>query len=97
MTPKQLDWLLRVNDQLLEAAAVLKEGTFDDKVFSYLRKLFDEPVEVTEVTWHVKNLIASLAMTDPNALRGRIVLVNAALERLKETWEYITLELENET
>lgn len=96
MTPKQRDWLLRVADQVVEATARLKTDDYDENVFRYLRKLFDEPVEVTEVTWHVKNLIASLAMTDPNVLRGRTLLVNAAIARLNETWEYLNLEFEHE-
>ena len=92
MTPEQRDWLLRVGEQTVEITVRLKEGDLDG-IFDYLRKLFNEPVEVDEVTWNVKNLIASLAMTDPDVLRGRIILVNAAIERLNETWEYITSEL----
>jgi hypothetical protein len=96
MTPKQRDWLLRVGDHTIEAIVRLKENDLDG-VFDYLRKLFHEPVEVDEATWNVKNLIASLAMTDPDTLRGRAALINAAIERLNETWEYITSELTHDT
>ena len=96
MTPKQRDWLSRVSEEA--RTAVLRLHTGDDQgVFDYLRKLFDEPVEVDDATWNVKNLIASLAMTDPSVLRGRSVLVNAAIERLTQTREYIKSELGHDT
>lgn len=55
-----------------------------DQLFSNLRKLFEEKVAVTETTHEIKNLIASLAMTDPEVLRGRVTLQNAAIYRLTQ-------------
>lgn len=83
MTPSEIDWLERVAEECRKL--IITIGTGRDPDFAYLRKLFEEQVEVTETTWDVKNLIASLAMTKPEVLRGRIMLQNAAIERLTDT------------
>lgn len=92
MTPSQ--WLNSVHNEC--RLLILDLGTTGTTSFVELRNLLDTKVEVTEATWQVKNLIASLAVTDPAVLRGRIALVNAAIERLTKTREYIRQELNND-
>lgn len=92
MTPSQRDWLDRVSEESRQIILRLARGNFED-LFGNLRKLFDEEVGVTQTTWEVKNLIASLAMTEPNVLRGRITLQNAAIERLTQVRRYIRDEI----
>ena len=85
--------MARVSSECLRTIIRLQTTGPHPCIFDYLRKLFGESVEVTEATFEVKNLIASLAMTDPEVLKGRIALINAAIERLARTREYIKLEL----
>jgi hypothetical protein len=83
MTPSELDWLTAVHTECRNI--ILRISTHQyDQLFGNLRKLFDEKIETTEPSWEIKNLIASLAMTDPEVLRGRITLQNAAIERLTQ-------------
>ena len=70
-------------------------GTTGTVSFAILRTLMETPIKVTESTWEVRNLIASVATSDPSVLRGRITLVNAAIERLAKTGEYIKQEMTN--
>lgn len=93
MTPSEIDWLERVAEEARKL--IIAIGTGSDLDFAYLRKLLDEDVEVTEATWNVKNLIASLAMTKPDVLRGRITLQNSAIERLTDTRRTIVHALAN--
>lgn len=83
MTSSELDWLTAVNTECRNVILRMNSNQYD-QLFSNLRKLFDEEVEVTETTFDIKNLIASLAMTDPDVLRGRITLQNAAIHRLTQ-------------
>lgn len=96
MSPSEREWLARVNGECLRTIVRLQTCGPHPALFDYLRKLFDERVDVTETTFEVKNLIASLAMTDPEVLKGRIALINAAIERLARTREYIKLELSHD-
>jgi hypothetical protein len=96
MTPAEKKWLQAIAlecDMLrLDLGA---RGTTGTVSFKILRALMENKVEVTETTWEVKNLIASVATSDPTVLRGRITLVNAAIERLAKTGEYIKQEMTN--
>lgn len=81
MTISEDDWLALVDAEC--RGLILRIGKRDfSELFGNLRKLFERPVEITETTWHVKNMIASLAMTDPEVIRGRFHLENAAIDRL---------------
>lgn len=88
MTPS--DWIANVDEECRQLIVLIGTGAQPD--LGYLRKLFDEPVEVTEATWNIRNLIASLAMTDPAVLKGRVTLQNAAIERLTQVRRYIQHE-----
>lgn len=83
MTSSELDWLTAVNTECRNIILRINMNDYD-QLFGNLRKLFDEQVAVTETTYEIKNLIASLAMTDPEVLRGRITLQNAAIYRLTQ-------------
>lgn len=76
-------WLESVSEECRRLIVAI--GTEGYTSFSGLRSLFDMDVQVTDVTWEVKNLIASLAMTDADILKGRIILQHAAIQRLSYT------------
>ena len=89
MTPKFAadDWLVDLDEECRHL--IIAIGTGKPFTFAYLRKLFEEQVETTLETWEAKNLIASLAMTNPDVLKGRITLQNAAIERLTQARSHI--------
>lgn len=78
------EWLNTVLIEIRTVILDIHEGDFDG-LFDGLRRAFEQKVEVTEVTAEVKNLIASLALTDPQLLARHEHLRTAATRRLVDT------------
>jgi len=55
-----------------------------DNLFGTLREIYELPVPVTTVTSEVKNLLASLALTDGRMIARRAYMQNAVVSRLME-------------
>ena len=94
MAPSDV-WPELVEEAVNEIIVKLYTDNFDDDLFGYLKQLLDEKIEVTEFTWEIKNMIASLAHTDPKVLRGRQIMINAVIERCDNIATCIRLELLN--
>lgn len=82
MTEK--DWLNAVLGEIRNVVLDIHEHNYDG-LFKGLRNLFEAQVEVTAVTSEVKNLIASLALTEDDLLRKHEHLRTAAIRRLVDT------------
>lgn len=90
MTPLEREWLLAVKRECKRLRVQLRHLEPSKGDFWKLKELYEEHgIPVTDFTWEVKNLISSLAVTDPEVLKGRHLLTNAAIQRLTATWEYI--------
>lgn len=91
MTTDQRDWLQSVRRSIRLALLDLEFERFDT-AFIALRARFLDEVPVTEVTSEVKNLIASLATSDPDLMNNPAAR-QAAVRRLNETKHFITESL----
>ena len=94
MARERRAWLEFVHEAAHEITVFLNHDDYNPHMFEFLRELFEDAVTVDDVTWEVKNLIASLAATDPKILEGRILLKNAVLERCDTIMKFIDMEFE---
>ena len=80
---KVSDWLKLLD---MEARIIILRINNKDfsNLFTRLRSIFDFPVPVTDVTSEVKNLIASLALTDGKMIARHTHLQNAVVRRLTD-------------
>ena len=76
--------------------ATLAHMISKDQKFSFaaLRVLFEQDKQITDATWEVTNMLASVVNTDPAVIEERIPLRNAAVERLTQIVDYIKKELQ---
>lgn len=87
-------WLESVHEAAHEITIFLNHDDYNPHMFDFLRELFEDDVQVDDITWEVKNMIASLAATDPKILEGRILLKKAVLDRCDTIMRFIDMEFE---
>jgi hypothetical protein len=88
MTTQHRRWLADVRRAIRQALLDMEFGRVDTAMLS-LKEHYRDEVIITDSTYEVKNMIASLASVDPADLKKNPAMRAAAVRRLNETKQYI--------